>query len=69
MYCSFQAINQSIIMFGSSLRLHRSFSLGAQPEAALEAEAEGERATEQPAAAPPRQPHHHRQETLTRHGR
>lgn len=45
------------------------FSLGAQPEAALQAEAEGERTEEQSAAAASRQPHHHGQETLPRHGR
>lgn len=45
------------------------FSLGTQSEASLQAEAEGERAEEQSAAASPRQPHHHRQETLPWHGR
>lgn len=45
------------------------FSLGTQPEASLQAEAEGERAEEQSAAASPRQPHHHRQKTLPWHGR
>lgn len=45
------------------------FSLGAQPEAALQAEAEGERAEEQSSAAAPGQPHHQRQEALPGHGR
>ena len=44
-------------------------SLGAQLEAAFQAEAEGERTEEQSAAAPSRQPHHHGQETLPRYGR
>lgn len=49
--------------------LHPPGSLGAQPEAALAAEAEGERAAEQPAAATAGQSHHHGQEALPGLGR
>lgn len=68
-----QNVTQTVIEWMNHVQwfasLHPPFSLGAQLEAALQAEAEGERAEEQPAAAPPRQPHHYRQEALARHGR
>lgn len=53
-----------VYRFLVSLGTHGIFcllsSLGTQPEAPLQAEAEGERAEEQSAASSSRQPHHYR---------